>query len=246
MKLVRQHLHDKQTSLVSHTFFARLDRNEPFEKGMDFAAGLTFWVFAFQDILRLNESRVKDADLRRIARHHRTEDKGHDGWFLEDLAELDPTPRDFRWLFGRHHLQTRDAAYALMSEVFRANDDHVRIVLLLTLESAGHVFFERMAAYVARNDASHRLRYFSHEHLAVEKDHELFEGRLEKALDVDLSLPVRMEAIAMIDRCYEAFGQLFAGLEARMVRRASGTFSVPPRSGVTAPPTAPPASAKGE
>jgi len=33
--------------------------------------------------------------------------------------------------------------------------------------------------------------------------------------------------MAMIDRCYAAFGALFTGLESRVVRRANGNFSVP-------------------
>ena len=228
MKEVKRHLAERQREFVNHPFFGRLEGNTQFESEMGFAPGLTFWVFAFQDILRLNESRVTDPAMRKIARHHRAEDRGHEAWFLEDLAELDPTPRDIRWLFGRHHAQTRDAAYQLVSEVFRASDDRVRIALVLCLESAGHVFFERIADYVHRHGATDRLRYFSSSHLAVEKEHELFEAELMKALDVDLPLAIRAESIAMVDRCYEAFHQLFTGLEARLVRRASGTFSVPP------------------
>ena len=228
MKEVKRHLAERQKDFVSHPFFARLERNDRFESEMGFAPGLTFWVFAFQDILRLNETRVTDPALRKIARHHRAEDRGHEAWFLDDIAELDPSPRDIRWLFGRHHMHTRDAAYALVSEVFRTNDDRVRIALVLTLESAGHVFFERIAAYVQRHGADERLRYFSSNHLEVEKDHALFEAELMKALEVDLPEEVRAESIAMVDRCYEAFHQLFTGLEERLVRRASGTFSVPP------------------
>jgi hypothetical protein len=228
MKEVKRHLAERQRDFVSHPFFARLERNDRFESEMAFAPDLTFWVFAFQDILRLNETRVTDPALRKIARHHRAEDRGHEAWFLDDLAELDPVPRDIPWLFGRQHQHTRDAAYALVSEVFRTNDDRVRIALVLTLESAGHIFFERVAAYVERHGASDRLRYFSSTHLAVEKEHALFEAELMKALDVDLPAAVQAESIAMIDRCYDAFHQLFSSLDARLERRASGTFSVAP------------------
>lgn len=228
MDQVKRYIAQKQAELVGHPFFTDLDQDKPFEKGMDFAPGLTFWVFAFQDILRLNEQRVVDPTLRPIARHHRAEDRGHDAWFLQDVAEIDPTPRDLSWLFGPHHMQTRDAAYSLVSEVFRTSNDHVRIALLLTLESAGHVFFERVAAYVGRKDASERLRYFSNKHLEVEKQHALFEADMMKTLDIELSHAVRAEALAMIDRCYESFHQIFAGLESRVIRRASGAFSLRP------------------
>ncbi|HKQ68342.1 MAG TPA: hypothetical protein VJT73_03345 [Polyangiaceae bacterium] len=227
MKQIHHYLASKQIGIASHGFFARLERDQPFESAMAFAPVLTFWVFAFQDILRLNETRVLDPKLRKIARHHRAEDKGHEVWFMNDVAELDPTPRDFRWLFGPGHRETREAAYALMSEVFRADDDQVRIVLLLTLESAGHIFFERIARFVARHDLSERLQYFSHHHLAAEKDHELFEVEMMKALDVELAPTVRAKALAMIDRCYEAFNQLFCALEAGLSQRPSAVSARP-------------------
>jgi hypothetical protein len=173
--------------------------------------------------------------LRRIARHHRAEDRGHEAWFLDDLAELDPSPRDYRWLFGRHHAQTRDAAYSLVSEVYRVNDDYLRIILLLTLESAGHVFFEKLATFVALHPEGDHLRYFSHFHLGVEKEHSLFEAELSKPLERVLPVALQAEAVAMIDRCYEAFKLLFAGLESRMVRRANGSFSVPAPGSSSAP-----------
>jgi hypothetical protein len=227
MNTVRRYISEKQAEIAQHPFFARLEGQAAFESTMDFVAGMTFWVFVFQDILRLNEARMVDPVLGRIARHHRSEDRGHDSWFLDDLDKLDPSPRDYRWLFGQHHAQTRDAAYALISEVFRASNDHVRILLLLTLESAGHVFFERSAEFVSLHGADKSLRYFSSTHLEVEKDHSMFEAEMMKPLDVELSPSVRAEALAMVDRCYAAFDLLFSGLESRVVRRASGNLSVP-------------------
>ena len=227
MNTVRRYIAEKQAEIGSHPFFARLEGKPAFDSTMDFVAGMTFWVFVFQDILRLNEARMVSPDLGRIARHHRSEDRGHDAWFLDDLAELDPSPRDYRWLFGQHHAQTRDAAYALVSEVFRATDDYVRIALLLTLESAGHVFFERTADFVSLHGEDESLRYFSKRHLEIEKDHSMFEAEMMKPLDLELSPSVRNEALAMVDRCYAAFNLLFSGLESRLVRRASGNLSVP-------------------
>ncbi|MEJ7730598.1 MAG: hypothetical protein WKG00_15430 [Polyangiaceae bacterium] len=227
MLSVASYLVKKQAELAAHPFFSRLEQNHGSQRELAFASGLTFWVFTFQDVLRLNESRVTDPALARVARHHRVEDSGHDAWFLQDVAVLDPTPRDVPWLFGAKHAQTRDAAYALMSEVFRATNDHVRVALLLTLESAGHVFFERVADYVHATGMTDELRYFSHHHLEVEKDHSMFEDETRADLDVELPAEVHAETMAMIDRCYQAFIQLFDGLEARLARQCSGTHSIP-------------------
>jgi len=228
MQSVEKYLAQKQAELAKHPFFVRLEQNQGSDRELVFASGLTFWVFAFQDVLRLNESRVTDPALIPIARHHRAEDGGHDAWFLQDVALLDPTPRDLAWLFGPKHAHTRDAAYALMSEVFRASDDRVRVALLHTLESAGHVFFERVADYVHAVGMTDQLRYFSHHHLEVEKEHSLFEEDAAAAHELHLPPEVLAEALAMVDRCYQAFTQLFDGLEARLARHASGTFSIAP------------------
>ena len=88
--------------------------------------------------------------VRKIVRHHRAEDAGHERWFLDDLAAMQIPAPDVRWLFGERHSPTRDAAYALVSEVYRTTDDRLRLVLVKTLESAGHVFFGRVAAIVER------------------------------------------------------------------------------------------------
>jgi hypothetical protein len=226
MKHITRYIATKQSEFATHGFFTRFSAEDPRANVLDSAAGLTFWVFTFQDVLRLNEARISNPALRKVARHHSAEDRGHDVWFAQDIAAIDPAPRDFSWLFGRHHAQTRDASYALIAEVFRATDDYERIVLLLTLESAGHVFFERVAEYVDRVDPNTTLRYFSRWHLDVEKDHELFEAELATLLDVELDPQVTARAIAMIDRCYEAFSNLFTGLEARLVRRAGGMSSI--------------------
>ena len=228
MKQIEQYLAHKQKVFAAHPFFARLEVGNADSTALDFAPGLTFWVFTFQDLLRLNEARISDPALRKIARHHSAEDRGHEVWFVDDVAQIDPTPRDFRWLFGRHHEQTRDASYALIAEVFQPIDDYARIVLLLTLESAGHVFFERIARYVDHIEPDTTLRYFSRWHLAVEKEHELFEEELHKRLDVSFDPQLRAALTTMIDRCYEAFSDLFVGLEERFVRRASGTKSISP------------------
>ena len=40
---------------------------------------------------------TRDREIRRIVRHHRAEDAGHDRWFLDDLASLKLSPPDVSW-----------------------------------------------------------------------------------------------------------------------------------------------------
>jgi len=210
MKLVELHVAKRQAEFCEHPFFSEDRLGSNLNGAISFAADLTFWVMAFQDILRLNASLTRDQTIRRIVKHHRAEDAGHERWFLEDLASMQVSAPDVRWLFGDRHAPTRDAAYALMSEVYRATDDRMRLVLVKTLESAGHVFFGRVAAAVERAGWTKALKYFSFSHLEVEKNHQVFEEEIAKVVsEMRLEPKARAEAKQLVDRCYAAFVSMF-------------------------------------
>lgn len=215
MKELQGYIHAKQQEFLGHAFIRRLDGAESLDENLlAFARALTFWVMTFQDILRINEARVVDLSLRRIARHHMQEDAGHERWFLSDLLAIDGTIPDVDWVFGPDHAGTRAASYALVSEVYHAKTDHERIALLLTLESTGHVFFEKVSDYFERVQIRKTLRYFARTHLDVEKQHELFEDRLMQPLfATTLTFTDRKECCAMVDRAYAAFDNLFLSID---------------------------------
>lgn len=213
MQQVDAYIREQQARFADHPFFVRLQKAATLDEIMAFAPDLAFWVMAFQDVLRLNESRVDDAGLRRMARAHRIEDAGHERWFLEDLSALGARRgHDAASLFSPRDTTTRDAAYEIVSEVFRVRDDRVRVVLLLALESAGHVFFERVARALEGRDDVPPLRYFAKAHLDVEKDHELFhDADVQMFLEAALPADVRAEAKALVERVYAAFARMFDG-----------------------------------
>jgi len=215
MKRIQSHITRKQQEFRSHAFFERLaEDSRSAEHILVFAKELSFWVMTFQDILRINESLVIDPALKRIAHHHRAEDSGHDKWFLSDLMVIEGAIPDFRWLFSNDHASTRIGSYALVSEVYRAKTDYERIVLLLTLESAGHAFFEKIVSYLEHRELSGLLQYFARKHLDVEKQHELFEEQLTKTLfDTVLVHPTREACIELVDRIYSVFDSIFVGID---------------------------------
>jgi hypothetical protein len=213
MKLVEAHVTKRQAEFSKHTFFSEQRSGKGLWGLLSFAPDLTFWVMAFQDILRLNASLTRDPKMRKIVRHHRAEDAGHDRWFLDDLAVMQIPAPDVRWLFGERHSPTRDAAYSLVSEVYRTTDDRLRLVLVKTLESAGHIFFGRVAQIVERAGLSNVLKYFSFSHLEVEKNHQVFEEEIARIVSgIKLSPKVRAEAKQLVDRCYAAFHTMFDAL----------------------------------
>ena len=235
MKLVEAHVARRQSEFSKHPFFSASRSGSGLWGLLSFAPDLTFWVMAFQDILRLNASLTRDPQMRRIVRHHRAEDAGHDRWFLDDLAVMQIPAPDLRWLFGERHSPTRDAAYSLVSEVYRATDDRLRLVLVKTLESAGHVFFGQVAAIVDRAGLSKTLKYFSFSHLEVEKNHQVFEEEIARVVSgIKLPAKVRAEAKHLVDRCYTAFRAMFDALCAPDAR-AFPTVLAPDRPGAPAP-----------
>ncbi|MBN9229377.1 MAG: hypothetical protein BGO90_06385 [Legionella sp. 40-6] len=220
MKGIQEYIDNKQKQFEQHPFFEILEQLHSLEEISYFVPELTFWAMTFQDILRINEERVTDPYLKKIARHHRLEDAGHDKWFLHDKKYMGTKSidkscenNDVSWLYSKETQPTRDAAYALVAEVYKATDEMVNIALLLTLESSGHVFFERVAKQVQKTGEDKNLKYFSNHHLEVEKAHAMFEEEMEKVLYArQISVTVRREALKMIDHCYTAFHTMFDGL----------------------------------
>ncbi|MFT4059462.1 MAG: hypothetical protein QM652_07930 [Legionella sp.] len=220
MQVIQDYINTKQQEFRNHPFFTILEQLDSLEEISYFVPELTFWAMTFQDILRINEERVTDPYLKKIARHHRLEDAGHDKWFLHDKKYMGTISvdkscdnNDVSWLYSKETQLTRDAAYALVAEVYKSNNEHINIALLLTLESSGHVFFEKVARQVQKTGEDKNLKYFSNAHLEVEKAHAMFEKEMERVLFArQIPQNVKRDALKMIDHCYEAFNKMFDGL----------------------------------
>lgn len=220
MKTIQTYIDSKQQEFMNHPFFETLTRLNSLEEISYFVPELTFWAMTFQDILRLNEEKVTDPYLKKVARHHRLEDAGHEKWFLHDKKYMSGLCKDkscdrddVAWLYGKESQLTRDAAYSIMAEIYKTDDEIINIALLLTLESSGHVFFEKVVKQVKKAGEDTNLKYFSSSHLEVEMAHALFEEEMERKLfETPVSTHVRREALKMIDRCYDAFNKMFDGL----------------------------------
>ncbi len=219
MKAVLQHIAECEARFASHPFFEDLRMDRPIEQVMAFAPRLTFWVMTFQDVLRLNAHFIQDAHLKALATRHHAEEGGHDQWFEEDIAALTGGSLSIGTMYGKAHVKTRDAAYAIISEVYRPVDDRLRIVLLWALESTSHVFFGRTAVISAAQGADDRLKYFSDHHMKAEEQHAMFEEELAAELGaMELSPEVRDDARAMVSRIYAAFDLMFDGLRVHLER----------------------------
>lgn len=223
MKAIQDHIERKQKEFMRHPFFDLLERLDRLEDVAGFVPNMTFWVMGFQDILRLNEERVFDPFLRKVARHHRLEDAGHEQWFLHDKAYIcgsDSPDGDAGWLFGKENQGARDLVYALLAEVYKSEDELLNIVLLVVMESTGHVFFDKIVKQMKKIGEDENLLYFSSSHLMVEQGHALFEAEMKRGLETrPVSAEVLRDALALVDRCYGAFVKLFDGLAAKCGHR---------------------------
>lgn len=205
MEIVERRIQALQAKVAAHPFFTSLRPDPSIERALAFAPPLAFWVLGFQDIVRLNQERIQDPELRALMARHRADDV-HDQWFLEDLSRIGgEEARTLSWLYRPARAAIRDGTYAVASEVFRISDDRLRVVLVMVLEAAGRVFFDKVAAHVEASGHTAELRYFSRVHLDAELDHDLFEEENQRRLlAIELPPAVRAEAISMVDRLLAA------------------------------------------
>jgi len=217
MKTVRNYVERKQTEFRKHTFFTFF--KEPFvdmlpEKLVDFAPKMTFWIMCFQDVLRLNAVHITHPVFYQVARIHQVEDAGHEKWFLNDLNRLGCGVPNLQTLYSQESAPVRYASYALVSEVFRANNDFERIALLLSLESSAQVFFEHIATFSESIGYSNFLEYFSNHHLNAEQSHESFNQEIEAQIDnIQLTPEQQQGVFESIDRVFLSFTAMFNELQ---------------------------------
>ncbi|MEJ7731394.1 MAG: hypothetical protein WKG00_19530 [Polyangiaceae bacterium] len=216
MKRVLSEIAARQREFANHPFFQRLERNEPTQRTMAFISAPAFFVMAFQDILRLNATRIQDPQMRRVAERHQQEDLGHDSWYLHDVAVVEGDTRNVSRLFAPEHMITRDVSYELISEAWNATDDRVRIVLVLVLEATGHVMFRKVSQYLERMGFDRKLKYFSKGHLDVELDHEIFESVDAELQSIVLAPEARDAALGVVERGFAAQARMLDGFNARI------------------------------
>lgn len=227
MKTIQTYIDSKQSEFMNHPFFSLLEQLNSIEEISYFVPELTFWAMTFQDILRINEERVKDPYLKKVARHHRLEDAGHEKWFLSDkkyMSQFSQDPScgrdDVAWLYCKDSQLIRDAAYAIMAEMYQLDEEILNVALLLTIESSGHVFFEKVVKQVRKTGEDKNLKYFSSSHLEVELAHALFEEEMERNIYARrLPINIRREGLKMVDRCYAAFNKMLDGLVIACTKR---------------------------
>jgi hypothetical protein len=212
-------IEERAQRFEAHRFFQRLAGTEPnLHRAAAFAPAGTFWVMTFQDILRLNADLARDVEVRQILAQHCAEDSGHEQWFLEDLQTLfGEEPTSIRWLFSNENRKVREVSFALMAEVFRVQDDRLRLVLVEVLEAVGRRFFGNISRFLQRSGHASRLKYLSRFHLDTEESHEMHgeaqRGHLEK-----MTFPPELRAPAeqLVDRMFASFQRLYDTLAERM------------------------------
>jgi hypothetical protein len=214
MQLIQQGCDD----LVKHPFFARLKPRSDMKAMMSFAPAATFWVMSFQDILRFNADMTKDASIKRIVGAHLVEDSGHEEWFLQDLADVfGSISLSAKGTFAAEHRDVRQVAFALASEVYRINDDRLRLVYLEVLEGAAKIYFNRISAALVAAGHKGKLRYFGGEHLNAEASHEMHQDDHHHEVEsIELPPALRDEANAMIQRMFAQFHRLGDALVVHM------------------------------
>lgn len=210
------HVEHRKEGLKAHPFIQLLESSNDRNDVRAFSDGLSFFVLAFQDILRLAADRVEDPLLRRIAQDHHREDAGHDLWFLQDAEQLG-LDVSARRLFSSEHCVAREVGYELVADVLRSDSDASKLAVVFALEAVGEVFFERVISILERTNSVRGMKYFGRHHQNVEQNHAMFEAEVRARL---LPVPLREgeleSAVATVDRVYEQMQRLAGDLVRRV------------------------------
>ncbi|NUP06183.1 MAG: hypothetical protein HOW73_09010 [Polyangiaceae bacterium] len=210
MKRLMQVRDLEQRRFADHPVFTRM-ADVPMETLLPALAYTTgFWAMGFQDLIRMVDESVEDAELKKYAGSHRAEDTGHQLWLFDDLQKYGYGPHSKIFsFFENENFAARLHTYRVVSQLLRLNDDRLRVALLLAVESAGHVFFAWMARLLAERGVDKDLKYFGGHHIAVEKAHTVFESTSETAIaDIELEAPVAEVGVEMVRRVHQSFSRL--------------------------------------
>ena len=206
---------DENHLLQAHPFLQRIPRAD-IEEIRELAAQLTFWIFSFQDVVRLAGSLITHELLASFAQTHMDEDDGHDVWFLNDVARLGVT-RDLRWAFAPAQAPVRDVSYRILSEVFQAPCDHARIAVSISLDKIGGSFFALIVERLEAIGHSDGLQFFARSHLEIEAAHEIFDAETEARFErIELTKADYDAAVRTTRRIYAAMAEMADHLDARM------------------------------
>lgn len=210
---------DRRTEAFSQRpFFELMQGAGSLDDVRTLVPNLTFFVFAFQDLLRVNERKISDPRLRELATVHRREDAGHQLWFLADMKKLG-VERDIGWVLGPPHRAVRECSFEIVAEAVRAADDHTRITIPLVLESTGDVFFKGIFHFCDRVGVEQSLEYFSKPHWEVEVGHEIFGPEPQAYLEsLVLDPAARARLLATVERLFVSLEGLVDHLHACVLK----------------------------
>jgi hypothetical protein len=206
------------SDFAGHPFLVSLEYAASLDRMKRFASGLTFWVLAFQDILRIHEELATDPLVRDLAATLRQNDRGDDLRFLHDMHLLG-TELDLHAIFARDQASVRDGTYALVAELYRAESDYARLALLLTLSACDKVFFAKVGRYVERIGHADSLRWLAGAQKPPGESEALWDLELQADLaTVILPTRTREEALRVVERSARALSRIMDHL-ARLARR---------------------------
>jgi hypothetical protein len=191
-------------AMTEHPLMRRLETGATMEQFRHLLPRLGFFVLAFQDVLRLVRTHSVAPDIIAISADAETGDRGHEQWYLGDLASLG-IELDARWMFSAAHAVTRDTAYVLISCVLAARNDCSRLAVVLCLEALAREFFVRVAAIAKRLGVIDRLRYFSGQHVAAELDHDMYtEAGKQQVSQIVVPESAAEEVLSTVERTFAA------------------------------------------
>ncbi len=190
MESVRLHISTRQARLGEHSFFRGLERRRSAADVVALAPAFAFWCRALRDVLEACAARRCSAD-----------GADHEDGYFADVERLMANRLPTCLVAGDAHPLAREASYQLLYEVLASDTEYMRLVLLGALQATRELFFRRVAPLAASLSDDERQ-------LAFEQYMDAVPAELDA---LALAPEDEPEAIALVDRVFNAFDRMFDG-----------------------------------
>jgi hypothetical protein len=213
---VSEAIEQRAKALEKHPFVSLVERSQDVDAFRLLLQRLGFFTLVFQDVLRLALGATTDPTVRAVCEDLARGDAGHELWYLRDLRKLQ-VRLDLDVVFRPDYREARDLTYELLSVLASCADDRARLSVLLVLEAAAELFFQRVPAFARRCGVSEPLEYFGEKHIQAEHAHAIHDHAGDSPLAAISVSGVTVEAIeSAVARAFRVMERLARDLASFM------------------------------
>jgi len=216
-------LQERKNNLDQSEFCDFLKNTDiPAKQRLSFAPSMFYFVLGFRDMLTALTDESDTSEYQKIVNVHCVEDSTHWYWYLRDLKHLsklnyvqyDGLVEEAHIIWAPENWHIRNVVYEVMHSCKSVKSPFLRLVIIQVLEATFGAFNGGMSQLIGELDLYDDLNYYGKQHMCAEEDHS-FDDWLDldpndtKWKDLKISNEEREQGLAIIDRLFDAFENMF-------------------------------------